>query len=149
VTRANTNKRNEESWKLFPEKPETVKNFDRQIESKTFWSERKQEDEAKKTTFNCSSVNFDFLTHTKTRGPLQSVPSLKGNLFAPHRRKVITELDDLRRSFAPKYHPDYGSLYREDPLCFHNVKGPFSHFMDDCNRTGKIMRPQFKFTRNK
>ena len=143
----NGNKRNEESHKLHPHKEETVKNFDRQIVSKTFWSERQQEAEAKKTTFNMSSVNFDFLGNTQVRGPTQTVQDLKGKAFPAHRRKVIAEIYDISRLFAPKYNPDYRSLYKEDPLCFHHVKGPFSYFMDDAKRTGRVSRPQFKFPR--
>lgn len=138
------NKSNLESCLLYSDPKELSKLFDRQIESKTFWNERKVADDAKQTLFNCSSVNYDFVTNTKHKNT-EDVSHIRAKTRAAYRKKAIAEFVDLSSVYGPKYNEDYRSLLKRDPQCFHNTKGPFSHFLDNSHKSGQLSKPFTKF----
>ena len=135
---------NMESCLLFSDPKELSKKFDRQMESRNFWNERKASDSSKQTLFNCSSVGYDFVTNTR-HNKNDDIGQIRTRTRAAFRNKGITEFVDLSSVYGPKYNEDYRSLLQKDPQCFHNIKGPFSHFLDNSHKSGQLTKPFTKF----
>lgn len=66
MSRFRINYKNLESRQLYPIKPEPIMGYDRLMETKTCWDERKLNPDETNSMLNCSSVPYNFVySHTK------------------------------------------------------------------------------------